>query len=356
VDGFGNAYVTGRTISADFPTANPIQPAHGGGFSDAFVAKLNPSGSALVYSTYLGGSNNDIGRGFARIAVDGTGNAYVTGLTDSDDFPTVNPLQPNAIAGLPRAFIAKINAADSAAVAPGQTVTVSTAPGAEGQAGVSATLTNNTVSGNVTVTVENLSTNPGTTNIIDVGGGYIDLKVTGATCSKTCDTVTAKFYYPSTLPSQINPDFVASLRYFDGSVWLPVSSDGPTSPAWDTTDNLDGTISGGRFTVIFGQNSKPKITELTGTVFTPAVATVDDALAALRTGVASLPGERGLRVSLSRKLDNAARSLQGNRRQPAISQLTDFEREVDAFQRTGRISATDAAGLTAIIRAIIAGL
>ena len=61
--------------STDFPTKNPLQPANGGG-TDAFVSKINPSGSALVYSTYLGGSGADNGAG---IAVDTAGNAYVTG-------------------------------------------------------------------------------------------------------------------------------------------------------------------------------------------------------------------------------------------------------------------------------------
>ena len=91
VDSAGNAYVTGITQSTDFPTMNPLQPAYGGGDQDAFVAKINPTGSALVYSTYLGGGENDLGYG---IAVDSAGNAYVTGATSSTNFPTMNPLQP----------------------------------------------------------------------------------------------------------------------------------------------------------------------------------------------------------------------------------------------------------------------
>jgi Calx-beta domain-containing protein/beta-propeller repeat-containing protein/carboxypeptidase family protein len=86
VDSSGNAYVTGVTTSSNFPTANPIQSTNGGFAGDAFVTKLNSSGSALVYSTYLGGSNTDAGRG---IAVDSGGNAYVTGYTSSAEFPLV---------------------------------------------------------------------------------------------------------------------------------------------------------------------------------------------------------------------------------------------------------------------------
>src|ERR1017187_3375264 len=84
VDSAGNAYVTGYTISTDFPTMNPLQPTNGGG-ADAFVSKISPTGSALIYSTYLGGSIDDLGAG---IAVDSVGSAYVTGHTFSTDFPT----------------------------------------------------------------------------------------------------------------------------------------------------------------------------------------------------------------------------------------------------------------------------
>ena len=88
VDASGNAYVTGVTFSTNFPTANPIQANHSsqGVNNEAFVTKLNSQGSALLYSTYLGGSGVDAGRG---IAVDASGNAYVTGFTSSLDFPLV---------------------------------------------------------------------------------------------------------------------------------------------------------------------------------------------------------------------------------------------------------------------------
>jgi len=106
VDSLGNAYVTGTTASSNFPTANPAQAANGGGTYDAFVAKLNASGSALVYSTYLGGGGLDEGFG---IAVDSMGNAYVTGHTSSTDLPTVNPYQAAYGGGTSDAFVAKLN-------------------------------------------------------------------------------------------------------------------------------------------------------------------------------------------------------------------------------------------------------
>lgn len=108
IDSSGNAYVTGNTSSTNFPTVNPIQPAFAGGFSDAFVAKINPDGTALVYSTYLGGSTYP-DSGYA-IAVDSFGNAYVTGETRSGNFPTKNPLQPKfGGGGGYDAFVSKVD-------------------------------------------------------------------------------------------------------------------------------------------------------------------------------------------------------------------------------------------------------
>jgi hypothetical protein len=103
VDSSGSAYVTGDTSSTDFPTQNPFQGALAGG-DDAFVTKLSPTGNALLYSTYLGGSNTDVGNG---IAVDSSGSAYVTGITTSTDFPTQNPFQ-GALAGGFDAFVTKL--------------------------------------------------------------------------------------------------------------------------------------------------------------------------------------------------------------------------------------------------------
>ncbi|MGE0130295.1 MAG: SBBP repeat-containing protein [Blastocatellales bacterium] len=121
VDGAGNTYVTGYTTSSDFNTKSPLQAMYRGGF-DVFAAKINPAGSALVYSTYLGGADDDQGYG---VAVDGAGNVYLTGLTSSADFPVKNALQP-ARKGSSDAFVTKINAA-------GAELTYSTYFGGDGQ-------------------------------------------------------------------------------------------------------------------------------------------------------------------------------------------------------------------------------
>ena len=105
VDRAGNSYITGRTSSTNFPTQNPLQAAIGGGYYHVFVSKLNEKGDALVYSTYLGGSNEDTG---SSITVDRAGHAYITGNTLSTNFPTKNPLQ-TALGGINDAFITKLN-------------------------------------------------------------------------------------------------------------------------------------------------------------------------------------------------------------------------------------------------------
>ncbi|HXY09588.1 MAG TPA: choice-of-anchor D domain-containing protein [Terriglobales bacterium] len=104
VDAAGNAYLTGVTTSNDFPTKNAYQPVLGGE-NDAYVAVLNPTATALVYSTYLGGSGSDSG---AAIAVDSSSNAYVTGITGSSNFPTVAPFQ-SSLTGGNDAFVTKLN-------------------------------------------------------------------------------------------------------------------------------------------------------------------------------------------------------------------------------------------------------
>lgn len=115
IDSSGNAYITGYTQSNDFPTANALQAGIAGGTcgsipcADAFVTEVNPQGSSLVYSTYLGGSSADFGNG---IALDGNTNAYVVGTTTSSDFPAISLAfqgQPGNSTGLGNAFISQVS-------------------------------------------------------------------------------------------------------------------------------------------------------------------------------------------------------------------------------------------------------
>jgi hypothetical protein len=110
LDGSNNAYVTGITVSTDFPTTKGAFQTTAGGQDDGFVAAVKADGSALIYSTYLGGSGTDDALG---IAVDSAGEAYVTGHTNSSNFPTANPQQAT-LAGASDVFITKLNTSGSA--------------------------------------------------------------------------------------------------------------------------------------------------------------------------------------------------------------------------------------------------
>ncbi|MHB8629676.1 MAG: SBBP repeat-containing protein [Aggregatilineales bacterium] len=112
VDGYGNAYITGFTYGGFPTTPSALQTAFGGG-TDVFVSKLNTIGSALVYSTYLGGSGGDTGKG---IAVDASGDVYITGYT-TGNFPTTSSaLQTTYGGGSQDAFVSKLNATGSTLV------------------------------------------------------------------------------------------------------------------------------------------------------------------------------------------------------------------------------------------------
>lgn len=115
VDSTGNAYITGTSVSNNYPTTTGAFQIFPGGRRDAFVTKLNANGSALSYSTYLGGGGQDVGRG---IAVDSSGNAYVTGSFENDDFPFTPggflPTSGGPFFGL--AFLTKVNPSGTALI------------------------------------------------------------------------------------------------------------------------------------------------------------------------------------------------------------------------------------------------
>jgi hypothetical protein len=124
LDSNGDAYLTGWTTSTAFPTQDPLQATNAGG-SDAFVTVLNPSGSSLLFSSYLGGSNNDYGFG---IALDSAGNAYVGGRTDSSTFPTTSgAYQTTAGSGFVFMITPVVSAGPSFAITGPTTLTAGTA-------------------------------------------------------------------------------------------------------------------------------------------------------------------------------------------------------------------------------------
>ena len=115
VDLAGNIYVTGSTVSSDFPVAGAVfQTTFGGGNDDAFVTKFDPTGATLLYSSYLGGTDTDNGYG---IAVDTSGSAYVAGQTCSLDFPVANAEQVSSH-GNCDAFVSKVSILSGIALNP----------------------------------------------------------------------------------------------------------------------------------------------------------------------------------------------------------------------------------------------
>lgn len=224
VDSSGNTYFAGYTASANFPTANPLQSTHGGGSWDAVVAKISPSGSAFVYSTYLGGTGDDYGFG---IAADSAGNAYITGQTTSTDFPTMNALQP-ANGGTQNAFVAMMNPTGSAFV-------YSTYFGGSGSdAGTAIALDS---AGNVYFTGNTSSADFPTTNPLQAtyGGG-------------TGDAFVAKIggYSSSTaIGSSLNPAAFGQSVTFTATV----TSQGPGTPT-GTVTFMDGATSLGSFALV----------------------------------------------------------------------------------------------------------
>ena len=107
VDALGHAFLTGSAGTDNFPvTTSALQTTFGGGFADAFLTVVNASGSDLLYSTYLGGSDYDYGTG---VAIDSTGSAYVTGAASSKDFPTTSgAFQTSYPGGTVSAFVTEL--------------------------------------------------------------------------------------------------------------------------------------------------------------------------------------------------------------------------------------------------------
>ncbi|HXJ95413.1 MAG TPA: choice-of-anchor D domain-containing protein [Terriglobia bacterium] len=107
VDSAGDAYVGGLTWETDFPvTAGALQPVYAGGFHDAYLAKFNPSGSALLYCTYLGGSDDD---GIVSVAIDSSGQAYLHANTFSYDFPLTQDTYQGTFGGNSDAVFAVVS-------------------------------------------------------------------------------------------------------------------------------------------------------------------------------------------------------------------------------------------------------
>ena len=156
---------------------------------------------------------------------------------------------------------------------PGGTATAAAPPSGPTQAGVTASVSNNSSTQPVTVSAATYASNPGPGTSFDAGSSYVDVKVSGVGSG---DSMQSYFYYPSTVTGAA--EAALALLYYTGTAWVPVLSSGGAAPTKNQTDNLDSTVSGGRFTVIFDGTSTPPITQLTGTPFSLAIDTTPPAI------------------------------------------------------------------------------
>jgi hypothetical protein len=274
VDASGNAYVAGNTSSKDFPTFNPVQATNksagweGFAATTAFVAQLNAGGSALVYSTYLGGSFPDQAN---AIAVDTSGNAYVTGQTLSFDFPTVNPFQPanrNAQTPGPTAFVAELS--------PGPAPALSFSPSVLNVGSVPV----NTTSAQQIVTVTNLGNAPLTLTGITATGDFT-VVTAASTCLYVVQTVapeatcTIAITFTSPTPSLSTGTLTVTDNAPGSPHTLQMTGNGPGSPAIISSSYLG-------FTAYIGTSSSPQAVTLTNT-----------AAAVLTVGSVTITGDPG---------------------------------------------------------------
>ncbi|MCG9910434.1 MAG: SBBP repeat-containing protein [Flavobacteriales bacterium] len=228
IDGIGNAYLTGRTNSTDYNiTPGAFQTTYGGGYSDVFVTKLNPTGSSLVYSTYIGGSGQDEGLG---IAIDDSGHSYITGETWSGDYDITTGAFQMTLDGLSDVFVTKLNPT-------GSNLVYSTYLGGSGkESGYSICLDG---SGNACLTGETSSSNFAVSNgafQIDYGGGNSDVFV-----SKLNSTGGSLMY--STYIGGSNSDIGNSIAVnSSGNVYV---TGGTYSTDFDVTTGAFQTTNGG---------------------------------------------------------------------------------------------------------------
>jgi len=262
VDNAGNAYVTGATGSNDFPTTTgAYQTTYGGGEYDAFVTKLNPTGTALVYSTYLGGMGNDQGNG---IAVDNAGNAYATGFTGSADFPTTTGAYQTTFGGVFDAFVTKFAFEVQTTTA----LTTSVSPSTYGQSVTFTATISDTAGGVPTGSVEFYD---GTT---DLGPGSI-LSGSGNSATSTFTT--------STLAAGIHSSISA--------VYSPIGSFvGSSGSLSQTVKPAPLTLTAANESMPYGGTVPALIYTYTGLVNGDTSATFNGALATTATSSSSVGG------------------------------------------------------------------
>jgi hypothetical protein len=238
VDSSGYAYVVGATGSSDFPLQSAYQSVNYGA-PDVFVTKLNPTGTALTYSTYLGGDYWDMGYG---VAVDASGSAYLTGYTESYNFPVTNGAYQTSLPGsYASAFVTKLNSSGSLVYSTflgGTThdVGYAIAVDSSGQAYV----TGPAYSSDFPTTTSAYDRTCGTDTLCD---GWNDAFVT-----KLNATGTAPLMYSTYLGGNDEDDAYDLVLDSSGNVYVTGvtwSTNFPTKSAYDSTCGTDGSCNTG---------------------------------------------------------------------------------------------------------------
>jgi hypothetical protein len=249
VDATGSAHLIGRTESADFPTAKPLQ-AHLKGSSDAFAARFDPTGSALTFSTYHGGTATESGN---SLALDTQGNLYLAGETTSADFPTQHPFQSSCAGACTSAFVTKM-ALPPANSAP----TITSAASTTFTVGTAGTFTVTTTGTPTPAIDDGSATLPGAVTFLDNGDGTATLAGTPAAGSG--GTYTFTITAANGTPPNDTQSFTLTVN------------EAPTITSANATTFTEGVA--GTFTVTATGFPKPALSQTgtrpTGVNFTPA--------------------------------------------------------------------------------------
>jgi hypothetical protein len=232
VDAVGNAYVAGSTTSTDFPNPNGIPPTLVG-VANVFVAKFTSSGTALQYSTYIGGNDIDYTAG---IAVDASSNVIVAGTTDSTNFPAKNAFQSSPLSGGNHVFVSKLNSTGTSLLYS----TYVSGNGVDTAAGVALD-----PNGNAYVT--------GTTASTEVGTGFPS--TTGAFQTAPASGSTIQFFVTKIDPNLSGASSLVYSTYFGGGNSVRTSGSPAVGGGIAVDVNSDVYITGGTSFLHVGQNN-----------------------------------------------------------------------------------------------------
>ncbi len=269
--GTNTASITGVSSFSDWTLAEPPRPIISG--ISPTSAQVGSSGQTVTIDGAEFVPTSTLLYDGASHAVTFVNNLQLTFVLSAADTASpgtktvkiINPVSVNSNTVLFTIDPANVCSSQTTETAPGQSGRAVVLPGGCAANGIDAELSHDGAApSDAMLYVANyMGGNPTPSPLLDVGGGFVDLKVTNATAD---DVVDAAFYYPSSITG--SDEAALNLLVYTGGGWRLVKSSGGVDPVKFTADNQNGTVSGGVFSVTFDSTSTPKITELSGTVFT----------------------------------------------------------------------------------------